>query len=88
MLPVEEAIYKMTAQPARVLKIDRGVIEEGKAADLCVFGIDDLRAPATFDQPDQMCTGFRYVIVGGKTVVENDIWKPEAAGAGSVIRRS
>jgi len=88
LLAVEEAIYKMTAQPARVLGIDRGVIEEGKAADLCVFNIDDLRAPATFDQPDQMCTGFRYVIVGGKTVVENDIWKPEAAGAGSVIRRS
>ena len=88
LLPIEEAIYKMTAGPADVLKIDRGVIEEGRAADLCIFRLEDLAAPATFSNPEQMCTGFRYVLVGGQAVVKNDVWQREAAGAGQILRRA
>ena len=87
ILPIEEAVYKMTAGPASVLGINRGVIEEGAEADLCVFALDELKAPASFENPGQMCGGFRYVITGGEIVVEHDRWRPESGGAGRIIRR-
>ncbi len=87
LLTIEEAVHKMTAGPAAVLGIDRGVIKEGAPADLCVFDPDELRAPATYGKPDQMCGGFRYVINGGQIVVKDDVWQPEAAGAGTIIKR-
>ena len=88
LLSTEEAIYKMTAAQASVLGIDRGVIREGAAADLCVFDLNDLAAPATFEKPDQLCTGFKAVLVGGEIVVDHDRWIPSSAGCGRVIKRS
>lgn len=87
LMPIEAAISKMTSQPAAVLGIDRGVIEEGAAADLCIFDLNELQAPASYDDPEQLCRGFRYVLTGGQVVVENDIWHPEAAGTGTIIKR-
>ncbi|HEY2814014.1 MAG TPA: amidohydrolase family protein [Acidimicrobiales bacterium] len=44
VMPLERAIYKLTSEPARVFGLDdRGTVEVGKAADLCVFD------PATVD---------------------------------------
>ena len=41
MLPLERAVYKLTGEPARVFGLaDRGTVEVGKAADLCVFDPD------------------------------------------------
>ena len=38
VMPLERAIHKLTAEPARVYGLDdRGVVAEGKAADLVVF---------------------------------------------------
>ena len=38
VMPLERAIHKLTAEPARVYGLtDRGTIEAGKAADICVF---------------------------------------------------
>lgn len=88
IMPIEEGIYKMTAGPASVLGIRRGVLEEGAAADLCIFKLDELRADATFEDPEQMCAGFRYVLVGGRVVVDHDRWIPEAAGSGQILKRS
>lgn len=87
LLPIETAILKMTSQPAAVLHIDRGVIREGAAADLCIFDINELCASASYDDPERLCTGFRYVFVGGEPVVRDDVWQEGAAGAGRVIRR-
>ena len=37
-MPLERAIHKLTGEPAAVYGLaDRGTIEVGKAADLCVF---------------------------------------------------
>jgi N-acyl-D-aspartate/D-glutamate deacylase len=38
VMPIERAIHKLTGEPAGVYGLsDRGTVEEGKAADLCVF---------------------------------------------------
>ena len=38
VLPLERAIYKLTGEPAHVFGLaDRGTVEVGKAADVCVF---------------------------------------------------
>jgi N-acyl-D-aspartate/D-glutamate deacylase len=38
VMPLERAIHKLTGEPAGVYGLsDRGTVEEGKAADLCVF---------------------------------------------------
>jgi N-acyl-D-amino-acid deacylase len=38
VMPLERAIHKLTGEPAGVYGLsDRGVVAEGKAADLCVF---------------------------------------------------
>jgi N-acyl-D-aspartate/D-glutamate deacylase len=38
VMPLERALHKLTGEPARVYGLaDRGTIEVGKAADLCVF---------------------------------------------------
>ncbi len=87
LLPIEEAIWKMTKKPADVLGIKRGVIEEGMPADLCIFKLEELCANATFEDPEQFCTGFRYVINNGAVVVENDVWKSENEGSGMIVRR-
>jgi N-acyl-D-aspartate/D-glutamate deacylase len=37
-MPIERAIHKLTGEPAQVYGLaDRGTVEVGKAADLCVF---------------------------------------------------
>ena len=82
---IEEAVRKMTSAPAKVLKIDRGTLKEGAAADLCIFKLENLRAPATFDKPDQLCEGFDLVMTNGVPVVDHDLWLPGSPGR--VIKR-
>ena len=41
VMPLERAVHKLTAEPASVYGLtDRGTVEVGKAADLCVFDPD------------------------------------------------
>src|SRR5580658_4327499 len=41
VMPLERAVHKLTAEPAAVYGLDdRGTVEVGKAADLCVFDPD------------------------------------------------
>ena len=85
MFPIEEAIYKMTAGPAGVLGIERGTIEEGGPADLCIFRLEDLRAEADFSVPDRLCSGFSMVMTNGKPCVINDRWVN--SGSGEVLKK-
>jgi len=71
LLPLEEAIRKMTSAPARRLGIkDRGEIREGMWGDLAVLDPTTLDDRADFDTPQQYPTGIDYVVVNGEVVLE------------------
>lgn len=71
VLPLEEAIRKMTSLPAsRVGLSDRGILRAGMAADLVAFDPLTVRDRATFADPSQYSEGVPYVAVNGQLVVE------------------
>jgi dihydroorotase/N-acyl-D-amino-acid deacylase len=71
-LPLEEAIRKFSALPAECMRIaDRGVLKAGLWADIVVFNPDTIRDVATFDNPNQLSEGMRYVLVNGVPVIED-----------------
>ena len=66
LIPLEDAIRKMTSLPAQTFSLrDRGQIREGFAADLVIFDDATVVDKATFDQPHQYAVGFSSVIVNG-----------------------
>ncbi|MCL4561667.1 MAG: D-aminoacylase [Chloroflexi bacterium] len=72
VVPLEEAIRKMTSLPASTLRIqDRGRLEPGAFADVVVFDPVKIQDHATFDQPQQYATGMLHVFVNGLQVLEN-----------------
>ena len=71
LMPLEEAVRKMTSAPAARLRIaDRGRLADGLAADVVVFDPATVRATATYGEPRQFPVGIPYVIVNGELVVD------------------
>jgi N-acyl-D-amino-acid deacylase len=88
LLPLEEAVRKMTGLPAETVELDRckrGCLKEGYAADILVFNPDRVRDHATYESPRQLATGFAWVIVNGQVVRNDD--RPTGARAGRLLRR-
>ena len=82
---LEEMIRKMTALPAEVLGLrDRGVIAEGKAADIVLFNYDTIADRSTFTDPHRFPEGMPYVIVNGVPVIDNAV--QTEAKPGKVLR--
>jgi N-acyl-D-amino-acid deacylase len=76
-----EMIRKMTSLPAEKLGLkDRGIIAEGKCADLVLFDYENIQDRATFLDPHQFPAGIPYVIINGVPVVENSIQNDELPG--------
>jgi N-acyl-D-amino-acid deacylase len=72
VITLEEAIRRMTSLPARKFNLtDRGLLKEGMAADIVVFDEQQVNDRSTFDKPHAFSTGFQFVIVNGKLVVEH-----------------
>jgi N-acyl-D-aspartate/D-glutamate deacylase len=70
VLRLEEAVRKMTSQPAtRVHLQDRGILRPGMAADVTVFDPATIHDVATFEDPMHYSVGVRYVLVNGRPVV-------------------
>jgi N-acyl-D-amino-acid deacylase len=87
LIPLEQAIYKMTGGSAKALKLrDRGLLRIGYRADLAIFDPDDFRDQATYADPHQYPSGARTtVIINGAVVVENA--SHTGATPGLVLRR-
>lgn len=70
LLPIEEAVQKMTALPAQVMGLNcKGLIRQGMDADLVVFDPVMVADRATYESPKQPPVGISHVIVNGVPVV-------------------
>jgi len=71
LMPIEEAIRKMSGFPATNLGLDhRGLLKEGMFADVVVFDPATLTDHATFAKPHQYATGMKDVFVNGIQVLK------------------
>jgi N-acyl-D-amino-acid deacylase len=72
IIPLEEAIRRLTHLPAENMKIDRrGMLKEGYFADIVVFDPDRIQDHATYDNPHQYSTGVMHVFVNGQQVLKD-----------------
>ena len=72
LISLEEAVRRMTSLPAQKFGLpDRGLLRPGFAADILIFDEKEVQDRSTFSKPHAYSTGFEYVIVNGKLVVEN-----------------
>lgn len=85
LLPLEEAVRRLSHLPAQVLKIkDRGQLSVGAFADVVVFDPQSIQDHATFEDPHQFATGMQYVFVNGETVLAEG--EHTGARPGRVVR--
>jgi dihydroorotase/N-acyl-D-amino-acid deacylase len=85
-LTLEDAIRKFSALPAQRMRLaDRGVLKTGMWADIVVFDPETIRDLATFDAPNQLSQGMRFVLVNGVPVIEEG--KTTNALPGKVLGR-
>jgi len=70
-MPLEEAIVKTSAQPARRFQLQgRGTIAAGNWADLVVFDAAAITTSSDYAKPDAPPEGIRLVMVNGEIVVQ------------------
>ena len=85
-LTLEDAIRKFTSLPAQRMRFtDRGVLKAGMWADMVVFDPETIRDLATFERPNQLSEGMRFVLVNGVPVIEEG--KMTNALPGKVVDR-
>ncbi len=79
--PMEETIKKMTSYPARILGLtDRGVIQEGKKADLVIIDPEEFGPGNNLVNATERAHGISHVMVNGKLVMDNKKLTEERPG--------
>jgi N-acyl-D-aspartate/D-glutamate deacylase len=72
VVPLEEAIRRLTSLPAQNLQLERrGLLEPGYLADVVVFDPERVQDHATYDEPHQYSTGVEHVAVNGTLVLRD-----------------
>jgi len=72
VIPLEEAIRKLTSLPAGNLQLkDRGRLAVGAFADVVVFDPATVQDHATYEEPHQYSTGVSHVLVNGELVLKD-----------------
>ncbi|MFN5812669.1 MAG: amidohydrolase family protein, partial [Bacteroidota bacterium] len=71
VIGLEEAIRRMTSLPATKFNLkDRGLIMEGKYADVLIFDESTIQDKSIYESPHQLTTGIEYVFVNGRLVID------------------
>ena len=85
LLDLSEAIYKMSAFPAKFLGLGkRGLIKEGYIADITIFDANTIIDRSTWVHPERLSVGVKYVLVNGKFAVADG--KMTAKMTGQFVR--
>jgi N-acyl-D-aspartate/D-glutamate deacylase len=72
LFSLESAVRKMSGFPAERFGLrHRGLIQEGYFADLVVFDAEQMIDEATYEEPHQLATGVKELLVNGRPVIEN-----------------
>jgi len=81
ILSLEHAVRAATGLPATMLGFkDRGLVREGYIADITIFDSSKIRDRATYEKPHQYSEGIDYVLIDGKTVIDNGVFTGILAG--------
>jgi N-acyl-D-amino-acid deacylase len=85
LIPMEEAIRRLTSLPAANLKIKkRGKLEVGHFADIAVFNPMTIKDHATYDEPKLYAEGMVHVFVNGVHVLKEG--EHTGATPGRIVR--
>jgi N-acyl-D-aspartate/D-glutamate deacylase len=83
ILTPEAFVNRSSALTAETFGIkDRGVLANGKFADVVVFDGAAFRDRATYEKPTELATGMKYVVVNGKVAVDNGAYTGITPGVG------
>ncbi|MGH9851733.1 MAG: D-aminoacylase, partial [Blastocatellia bacterium] len=81
IISLPRMIHSSSLQVAGVFKIpDRGKVCEGFFADVIVFDEKTIADRATYEKPEALAGGMKYVIVNGKIAVGDGKYTGELAG--------
>ncbi len=81
IVPLEEAIRRLTSFPAQNLALDRrGALATGFYADVVVFDPETIADRATFEAPHQLAVGVDHVFVNGTAVIRGGRHTGETPG--------
>ena len=83
VLTPEQFVRQSSGLTAETFGIkDRGVLANGKFADIAVFDPATFRDLSTYQKPTELATGMKYVIVNGKVAVDGGSYTGVTAGVG------
>jgi len=75
------AVRNSSALTAETFRIpERGLIRAGYFADVIIFDEKTVADRATYEQPELLSVGMKFVIVNGKVAVENGVYTGVLAG--------
>jgi dihydroorotase/N-acyl-D-amino-acid deacylase len=85
LFTMEEAVRRMSgAVAARLQMKDRGLLREGLFADIAIWDPATIIDHATFEEPHQLSTGVKHVLVNGEFVLRDG--RHTGATPGRVVR--
>jgi N-acyl-D-amino-acid deacylase len=87
LLTLEQAVHKLTGQPAAILGVpDRGILRPRAFADVAIFDADTFADRETMFVPNSPAVGMRHVFVNGTLTLTNGELSGERSGI--VLRRA
>jgi len=86
VIPLRRFVQASSAQVAEAFHIaERGQLKEGWFADITVFDPATIKDRSTYEKPEELAVGVKYVLVNGKLAVDDG--KFTGALAGKALRR-
>jgi N-acyl-D-aspartate/D-glutamate deacylase len=86
VVPLSVAIRASSGQPAELVHIpERGILREGFYADVIAFDPATAADQSTYEHPQQLAIGMKYVLINGKLAVDQG--KYTGALAGRALRK-